>query len=125
MSILPVGATPPADEAIQPSRTYRIDFDTGRIAGMADGVDAVRQAIYKIIDTERFAHDIYSSGYGRERGPVSELQDYITAALLQDDRITTVEDFRYTATGDSAMVTLTAVTIYGVIPVERRAEVYV
>lgn len=33
------------EEAERPSRTYRLDTDSGRIAGTTDGLDAVNQAI--------------------------------------------------------------------------------
>ncbi|MBN2980104.1 DUF2634 domain-containing protein [Cohnella algarum] len=126
MSILPAGATPVTEDTVQTSHTYRIDFDKGRIAGMTDGVDAVKQAVYKIVDTERFAFLIYNDSYGRIRGPASEIQNLVTDALLQDDRITAVEDFEVTiGAGDTAVVTFTVVTIFGSIRVERSTSVNV
>ena len=49
-----------------PSRTYKIDFDAGRVGGFCDETEAMKQAIYKIIQTERFAYLIYSWNYGIE-----------------------------------------------------------
>jgi len=46
----PTGSIIPADleivEEQQPSLTFDIDFDRGRITGMVDGLDAVKQAVF-------------------------------------------------------------------------------
>ncbi|MFQ8759337.1 MAG: DUF2634 domain-containing protein [Intestinimonas sp.] len=54
--------------AQRPSRTYRADFAAGRIDGFTDGREAMEQAIYQILHTERFAWPIYSWNYGAELG---------------------------------------------------------
>lgn len=86
----------------QPSLTYRIMTEDKRISGNCTGLEAIKQAVYKIIFTERYENVIYSSKYGIELAdllgkPVSdvksELPRRITDALLQDDRITDVTDF--------------------------------
>ena len=51
----------------QPSRTYRLK--DGRLQGCVDGREAVQQAIYCILNTERFDWLIYNWNYGVE--PVS------------------------------------------------------
>ena len=51
------------------SRTYLIDWDRGRIGGLTDGEEAVRQFIRKALMTPRFKCLIYDSQYG------SEIQD--------------------------------------------------
>ena len=33
----------------QPTRTYRLDMEAGRILGMTDGLEAMRQAVLKIL----------------------------------------------------------------------------
>mgnify|MGYP001260919109 CR=1 FL=1 len=113
ISILPQGATPAEEEAVQPSRTYRIDFERGRVIGMVDGLEAVRQAVYKIIQTDRFAHVIYGGQYGRQRSSPEEIQFYIEEALLADDRITAVSDFRVNTDGDEMTVSFVVTTIFG------------
>ena len=60
------GAVEVETAASQPSRTYAVDWQTGRVSGFVDGTDALKQAIYKILQTERFAHLIYSWNYGFE-----------------------------------------------------------
>ena len=119
-SILPRGATPAEEEIMQPSRTYRIDFERGRVIGMVDGLEAIKQAVYKVIETDRFAHMIYGGQYGRQRGAPDELQSYIEEALLADDRITAVDNFQVSYDGDAATMSFTVTTVFGTTPIERR-----
>ncbi len=52
---------------IEPSHTYDVDFRTdSQIRGYADKLRAMEQAIYKIINTERYQYIIYSWNYGIE-----------------------------------------------------------
>lgn len=50
----------------QPSLTYALDIEHGRIRGMVDELESLRQAIYLILSTERYAYLIYSWNYGVE-----------------------------------------------------------
>jgi len=120
------------EEAQQPSRTYRIDFEQGRVVGMADGLDAVKQAVYKILHTDRFRHLIYSSDYGMEWNGLiganpafiqAELKRRITESLLQDDRIEAVQDFEFEFNGDTALVRFTVVSSFGSYQEEVTARV--
>ena len=121
-----VEITSPAD---QPTRTYKLDLDAGRVAGMVDGVDAMKQVILKILLTERFAYLIYSWNYGIELNTVvgksyqvfsSEIKRVITEALLADSRITAVTDFKVEQIDKrSARVSFTADTVFGPIEIER------
>lgn len=121
-----VEITSPAD---QPTRTYKLDLDAGRVAGMVDGVDAMKQVILKILLTERFAYLIYSWNYGIELNAVvgksyqvfsSEIKRVITEALLADSRITAVTDFKVEQIDKrSARVSFTADTVFGPIEIER------
>lgn len=106
----------------QPSRTWKLDFERGRVTGMIDGLEAVKQSVYKILQTERFAFLVYSANYGVEsqrfagadRSFVqSELKRRIREALLQDDRIIDVTDFRISFEGDTAYVEFTVVSTFG------------
>lgn len=106
----------------QPSRTYRLDPVTKRITGMIEGIEAVKQAVRLILGTERFEYIIYSSNYGGELKEMSgadstwfssEIKRRIREALLQDDRIREVQDFRITQSGDSALVTFTVISVFG------------
>ena len=85
----------------QTSRTYRIDFETGRVRGMAQGLEAMTQAVRLILNTERFRHLIYSWRYGVELEGLlgqnatiieSELGRILREALLADSRVSAVTD---------------------------------
>lgn len=89
----------------KPNRTYALDLQSKRILGMIDGQEAIKQAIYKILATERFAYLIYSSDYGSElrnymHNPITyakaDLPREIVEALLVDDRMTDIDNFTVT-----------------------------
>lgn len=111
----------------QPSRTYRLNLRHNRISGMTDGLEAVKQAAYKILQTERFEHLIYDSSYGFEgkglvgKDPLfvqSELRSRIREALLQDDRMTDIADMQISLQGDTALIRFTVVSDYGTFDME-------
>ncbi len=102
------------DIAEQPSLTYRMAYEPERVRGTTDGIEAVRQAIFKILNTERYKSPIYSFNYGVELVDLIgkdkhlatvEAESHIAAALLQDDRINAVDSWEvsYPAKGDIAL----------------------
>ena len=106
----------------QPSRTWYINKETGRIQGECDGWQSVRQAVEIILNVERFRWQIYSpySGMqwngliGQDPGYVaSELQRRIREALMMDDRVRGISNFSYTVEGDVLRASLTVNTVYG------------
>jgi phage baseplate assembly protein W len=110
-------------ETIGPSLTYRIRYEKdGQIQGYCDDLEAMKQAIYKIINTERYQYIIYSWNYGIELRDLfgkpipfvyAEVQRRIEEALLQDDRITKVKDFEFSHTDGDVAVHFNVSTIYG------------
>ena len=50
----------------QPSLTYKMDIDKKQIRGFADELEAMKQAVYKILLTERYQYIMYSWDYGIE-----------------------------------------------------------
>lgn len=113
----------------QPSLNFRMIFDKDSVIGTVDERDAMKQVIFKILNTERFNYPIYSQNYGIELNdlygePLSfvcaELQDRITEALIQDDRIEFVSDFNfdYPRKGE-VLATFTVHTIFGDVTAER------
>ena len=89
---------------VRPSLTYQMEMDSHRIRGYTDGLEAVRQAVYKIIMTERYQYIMYSWKYGIELQdlfgePVTyvcpELKRRISEALLWDERIRSVDNFAF------------------------------
>ena len=98
-----------------PSKTYSIDIDTGDIKGKIDGLEAVKQAILKIINTGRFKHPIYSYNYGCEIHDLigmdltngflmAELERMIKEAVEYDDRVDTVHSFNITTNEDNIYI---------------------
>ena len=114
-----------------PSNTYRLDLENKRILGYTDGIDAIKQAIYKILFTERYNYAIYSWNYGIELEDLfgkpkdfvySDLETRITEALLQDDRINSVDNFVFSSNKGDVSVTFTVNTVFGDVQVERRVN---
>ena len=115
-----------------PSYTYAFASDT-RIMGYVDEVEAMKQAIEKILCTERYQYIIYSWNYGVETADlygmpsdyvVSELTERITEALVQDTRITDVSDFVFdTNNKHSIECKFTVQTIFGDIKAQKEVEV--
>lgn len=89
----------------QPSFTYNLEYDKdSQIRGYCDGDTALKQAVYKIINTERYRYVIYSWNYGIELADLfgqpipfvyAEIQRRVEEALLNDDRIKSVTDFEF------------------------------
>lgn len=113
----------------QPTRTYALDFENGRIAGKADGLDAMVQAVRKALTTSRYAERIYSGDYGSELETlISKPFSYIRAkarqiiedALSADSRVKGIRrlDVVQTET-DAAQIQAIISTEYGEIYVEH------
>lgn len=120
--MLPNNNTIIQEDDRMPSYTYYIDFDRNRIIGTVDDIEAVKQAIYLILQTERYESLIYNFYYGTEFDSLigksrelitSELERRIREALLEDDRIVRVTDFTIEFTSDKAIVKFTVNTIFG------------
>lgn len=109
----------------QPSLTYRLDLDAGRIVGKVDNLEAVNQAIQKAIITPRFKCLIYDHQYGSEiedsiiRGDASRdyietaIEGFVKDALVPDSRVLNVYDFSVTYQNDAAFISFKADTIFG------------
>lgn len=126
-------------EQTYPSRTYKIVMsddesvsNNNRIDGYTDDIDAVKQAIYLILSTERYQHIIYSWDYGVELldligKPIpyvmSELPRRITEALTQDNRITDVINFEFQFEKKKLHTKFTVVTNIGNISTALEVEV--
>lgn len=107
----------------QPSKNYKLHIEHNTITGTCDGLEAMKQVIYKILNTERYQHIMYSWNYGIELidlfgEPVSyvlpELQRRITEALMQDNRINSVDDFEFEIVQKRTVkATFTVRTVFG------------
>lgn len=113
-----------------PSKTYRID--SGGIAGTVDGLEAVKQAVFCILNTERFDQEVYSWNYGMERKTLfgrnpgvvkSKLKKRIMEALMQDDRITSIDAFSFSVSGRRLYVSFCVHTKFGVMEAGTEVEI--
>lgn len=133
--MIPVGGTITQDtieETEQPSLTWKLDAAKDRIVGKLDGIEAVKQAAYKILLTPRLHHLIYTANYGSElekligSNPIfvqSEITRMIREALTQDDRISTIGNVQTTVTGDSLLIEFTVISSYGSFDITQEVKV--
>lgn len=115
-----------------PSFTYNINRNTNRISGYIDNKEAIIQAIYLILQTERYESLIYNWYYGVEIDNLigknkdyvsSELKRIIREALLEDDRILEVRDFKMQYTDNIATIKFLVETNIGDIEIEWEVNV--
>lgn len=87
-----------------PSLSYKLDVIKERIRKYVDDIDSIEQAIYKILNTERYIYTAYDWNYGIELNDLlgqpkslakALLPDRIKDALLVDDRVQDVVDFTF------------------------------
>lgn len=120
----------------QTSNTFRVRYESDyKLIGMCDDIEAMKQAIFKIINTERYKYLIYDWNYGIELNDLigkpipyvyAEIERRIKEALLADNRIKEVTDFRFSNNGGNVLCLFTANTIYGEINnISREVTAYV
>lgn len=116
----------------QPTLTYEVKLDEDRIGNYIDGIEAMKQTIYHIINTERYQYLIYSWNYGIELvdlfgKPITycypEIKRRVEEALLQDERISEVYDFEFSYLKGDILVRFKVTTDYGEIKAERKVNV--
>lgn len=106
-----------------PSKTFFIDFINNKVVGTVDGIEAVKQAVFLILNTERYENMVYDWDYGFETQdligmPIGyiypELKRRIEEALTQDDRIESVEAFDFEKSGAIVTVSFTVISKQGI-----------
>lgn len=114
------------------TKTYLLDFENKSINGYTEGKTAIEQAIHKILDTKRYAFEIYDWSYGSQ---ISELigtnmlkaqmliEGYIEDALLTDNRIEKIENFTIEKDFNKMSIKFDVITNLGIIPVETEADI--
>lgn len=117
----------------EPAKTYKLDFENNAIAGLADGLAAIKQAVALILATERAKFEIYSWDYGVELQEligsplaafaIAKAEQNIREALLQDDRISEVKNFVDIREKDKVKLSFTVVTDFG--EIQQEAEVII
>ncbi len=114
------------------SKTYAIDFDKKRIAGERDGISALKDTIFKILNTERYVYDIYDWNYGIEfsdiigmdrKLAVTEIELRIKDALLVDKRIESVSDFVFIEGRNSMEVSFTVKSVLGNFSIRKEVSI--
>lgn len=130
MGLIPQNSFPD-DEfefVIFPTKTYAMDLKNGRIIGYTDGQEAMKQAIYKVLNTERFEYGAYSNNYGVELNELigmpmtyvlPEIKRCITEALTWDSRINSVDGFEFETEMGKVHCMFTVHTIHGDIDAEK------
>ena len=116
------------DIVSQPNKTYYIDKEKKIVQGtVEDYLKTVEQSVYLILQTERYDYIMYSHKYGielkdlygrEENYVVPMLMLRVPEALLQDERIESVEDFSYTVNGGKFLINFTVKTKYGDLKIE-------
>ena len=107
-------------------RTYRMDFQSQRIIGMVDGLEAAKQNMIKALQTRRYAYEIYDDQYGSDImnkiGNIDLSPDYLEAdipVMIADtfvnmEEIVEIDDLQFEIfEGDSIYISFTATTIFG------------
>lgn len=115
------------------TKTHQIQIFGDRIYNKIDGLKAMEQACYKILNTERYAYAIYSWNYGIELKdlfgkPKSyckvELINRIREALLQDERNIEVESFSFKDLKRNVLaVSFTVKTIFGDLELVKEVQI--
>ncbi|MFI3175128.1 MAG: DUF2634 domain-containing protein [Bacillota bacterium] len=112
----------------QPSRNYKMNFEKKTISGYVDELEAMKQVIFKILNTGRYQYRIYSWNYGillvdlfgkATSYVCPELERRIAEALLQDNRIESVGNFTFDIVGKKTVcVEFLVKTIFGELKTE-------
>ena len=115
------------------SKTYRMHMEQEYIGGNCDGQEAVKQAVFKMLNTERYRYPVYSWNYGLETNDLigqrmsyvqAELKRRITEALVQDDRILAVTNFEFdTGKRHEAVCTFVVHTAFGAFDSEKVVKI--
>lgn len=88
----------------QTSKTFAMNYEKENVTGYCDRLKAVQQAIFLILNIERYSCPIVSWNYGVELASlfgkpvtycVPEIERRITEALMNDDRILKVYNFTF------------------------------
>lgn len=108
-------------------------LDEKKLNGRVSGLDEIKQAIYFILNSERYEYEIYSWNYGFEASDLIGITDYnfieseltsrIKEALMQDERILDVGAFEFEKNKNSVHVTFTVSTTDGEIESEVDVDV--
>ncbi|KYG33888.1 DUF2634 domain-containing protein [Alkalihalobacillus trypoxylicola] len=127
-----ISETVEGEEFIEPSNTYAIDFVNGRIeSNHISGLEAIKQFVYMVLRTARYAYPIYSHDIGNELEETladkettdvykeMEIPRLIEESLIYDERIISVQDFAIIKREDAFYVSFVVETDEGSIELEE------
>jgi hypothetical protein len=109
-----------------------MQIDAERVVGDIDDLAAIEQAIYKVLNTERYEFPIYSWNYGVELADLfgkpipyvySELPRRIREALLNDDRIESVTDFELSHKKNDVLTRFKVTTTEGILELSKEVTI--
>lgn len=117
-------------EEIETSKTYKVLI--GDSKGYIEGIEALKQFIYKVLSTEKYDYPIYSFNYGVEVEDLIgkdydyvkiELKRRIAECLLEDERIRTVDNFSFEKENDVLKCVFNVESIYGNITISKEVDI--
>ena len=112
-------------------KCLRLSFDEGDSNGFIDDLKAMEQAVFCMLNTERYEHLIYSWDYGSELHDIigmdtdivlSEIERRVTETLMEDSRILSVDDFDFETNKKEVVCTFSVSTIYGDLEMKQEVE---
>lgn len=118
---------------VQPSLSYKIKVNKEKIENYIDGTESVKQAVYKILMTDRYKYEIYNYNYGIELNDLfgkpkefvkSMLIYRIQDALSVDDRIKNITDFEFTDVDKTTLyVKFKVISVFGDINIDWEVNI--
>lgn len=115
----------------EPSKTWIIDKNTNQVKGIDDGLAAMQQLVDVMLNTERYKWQIYTDNFGVELEDIpgqdqafieAELPRRIEDAMSVDDRIESVQNFKFIQTELGSLIcTFDVSTVYGTVTGEVTA----
>lgn len=115
-----------------PTKTFDLHIDRDEISGFTDTLEAVKQAVYLILNIERYEYIIYSWNYGVELASlfgkqityvIPELERRIYEALIRDDRINNVGDFEFSHSRNKVFCKFRVYSKFGDFEAEKEVSI--
>lgn len=127
--MIPVNYEEPEEDLLEESaelsdKTFLLNFENNRIQGNIKELEAVKQSIICMLETERYAYLIHTWQYGASLEQyIGQSYDYVTAdigreikeTLMTDDRIVDVYGFKFEQIGENLKVNFEVNTVYGIV----------
>lgn len=127
--MIPVNYEEPEEDLLEESaelsdKTFLLNFENNRIQGNIKELEAVKQSIICMLETERYAYLIHTWQYGASiEQYIGQSYDYVTAdigreikeTLMTDDRIVDVYGFKFEQIGENLKVNFEVNTVYGIV----------